>query len=128
MQVDRVRATIRYSQDTGKGAWRALEIGAEANLDPGETMDEAQAELYANLRNQFMVFWNTPKHSEADVQLPLPAKGQPKPEPAPEPEPDQEPDVHWCDDHGQEFKRREKNGRAWYSHYLGDGQYCNESR
>ena len=120
MQVDRVKATIRYSQDTGKGAWRSLEIGAEANLDPNETMDDAQAELYTALRHQFKALWNAGAKGqpEADPQLPL----EPQPE-APAPDPDR----HWCDVHDQEFKRREKDGRVWYSHYLGNRQYCNEN-
>ena len=28
MKVTSVTATIKYSQDTGKGAWKAVEIGA----------------------------------------------------------------------------------------------------
>ena len=33
MNVDRVSAIIRYSQDTGKGAWKVLEVGAEGTVD-----------------------------------------------------------------------------------------------
>ncbi|MCH8279359.1 MAG: hypothetical protein J4O03_08785 [Chloroflexi bacterium] len=36
MKVDRVSATIKYSQDTGHGAWKSVEIGAEASVDERE--------------------------------------------------------------------------------------------
>ena len=29
MKVDKVTVTIKFSQDTGKGAWKAIELGAE---------------------------------------------------------------------------------------------------
>ena len=36
MKVDKVTATIKYSQDTGKGAWKAVELGAEATIDAND--------------------------------------------------------------------------------------------
>ena len=36
MKVDRITAQIRYSQDTGHGVWKAVEIGAEATVDGKE--------------------------------------------------------------------------------------------
>lgn len=122
MKVDRVKATVRYSQDSGKGAWRALELGAEASLDPGETLEQGQAKLYEALRLQFKAFWNSGPngHSEADPQLPLASS------PVAEPEQDEEPEEHWCEEHQEKFWRREKEGRVWYSHAIGNGQYCHE--
>ena len=32
MKVEKVSATIRYSQDTGKGSWKVVELGAEASV------------------------------------------------------------------------------------------------
>ena len=29
MEVNKISATIRYSQDTGKGSWKVVELGAE---------------------------------------------------------------------------------------------------
>ena len=120
MKVDRVKATVRYSQDTGKGAWRALELGAEASLDPGETLEQGQTKLYEALRLQFKAFWNggSNGHLEPDAQLTLPA--------SPVAEQEQEPEEHWCEEHQEKFWRRDKEGRVWYSHSLGNGQYCHE--
>ena len=36
MKVEKVSATIRYSQDTGKGAWKVIELGAEASVSDRE--------------------------------------------------------------------------------------------
>ena len=49
MKVDRITAQVRYSQDTGHAAWKAIEIGAEATLDDREWWSEALAHLYADL-------------------------------------------------------------------------------
>ena len=43
MKVDRITAQIRYSQDTGHGAWKAVEIGAEATVDERERWSTALA-------------------------------------------------------------------------------------
>ncbi len=32
MKVEKISANIRYSQDTGKGAWKVIELGAEATV------------------------------------------------------------------------------------------------
>ncbi len=32
MEVNRISANIRYSQDTGHGAWKVIELGAEATV------------------------------------------------------------------------------------------------
>lgn len=34
------------------------------------------------------------------------------------------PDPAWCSIHGVAMSRHEKDGRSWYSHKIGDGQYC----
>ena len=44
MEVDRVKATLRYSAEA-RGAWRSLEIGAEATVAPNEDWHTAQASL-----------------------------------------------------------------------------------
>jgi hypothetical protein len=45
MKVTTVTATLRFSQDSGKGAWKSLELGAEAQVAPNEEWAEAQAYL-----------------------------------------------------------------------------------
>ena len=36
MKVERISANIRYSQDTGHGAWRVIELGVEASISDKE--------------------------------------------------------------------------------------------
>ena len=57
MKVTTVSATIRYSKDTGQGAWKVAEVGAEATVEDNETWTEAQAHLYAELGCQLKALW-----------------------------------------------------------------------
>jgi hypothetical protein len=57
MNVTKVTATIRYSQDTGKGAWKSLELGGEASINEREDWQAAQATLYGQLARQFKTLW-----------------------------------------------------------------------
>ena len=52
MKVEKVSATIRYSQDTGKGAWKVIELGAEASVSDREHWKQSQSELYYQLAGQ----------------------------------------------------------------------------
>ena len=36
VRITTVTATTKYSQDTGKGAWKAVEIGVDATVDAKE--------------------------------------------------------------------------------------------
>ncbi len=58
MIITTVSATIRYSQDTGKGAWKVIEIGAEGSVDARENWKSAQAFLYHELGQQMKVLWS----------------------------------------------------------------------
>ena len=49
MEVNKISATIRYSQDTGKGSWKVVELGAEASISDREFWQQAQSELYYQL-------------------------------------------------------------------------------
>ena len=49
MKVTNVSANIRYPQDTGKGAWKVVEVGAEGTIRPGESWETAQASRYHKL-------------------------------------------------------------------------------
>ncbi len=42
MEVNKISANIRYSQDTGKGAWKVVELGAEATISDREHWKQAQ--------------------------------------------------------------------------------------
>lgn len=48
--VTEVRVSIRFSADLGKGkGWKTVELGAEATLVPGVTLEEAEPQLYHQL-------------------------------------------------------------------------------
>jgi hypothetical protein len=51
MKVTNVSATIRYSAEA-RGAWRSIELGAEATIAPSEDWHTAQQDLYAQLGKQ----------------------------------------------------------------------------
>ncbi len=72
MKIDRISANIRYSQDSGKGAWKALELTAEASLTPNENWQTAQADLYADLAKQFKSLWSANGSSDHDSPRPVP--------------------------------------------------------
>ena len=57
MRVTTIKATLRYSQDTGEGSWKSLEVGAEAELAPNEDWHTAQHGLYRQLGEQMRVLW-----------------------------------------------------------------------
>jgi hypothetical protein len=58
MKVDRVTTIVRYSQDSGKGSWKSLEIGAEATIAPNENWHTAQEQLYYQLGQQMKTLWS----------------------------------------------------------------------
>jgi hypothetical protein len=73
MQVNKVTATVRYSQDTGKGAWKSLELGCEANINEREDWMVAQATLYGQLAQQFKALWSqngTASHAQEAPEAP----------------------------------------------------------
>ncbi len=57
MKVTTVTATIKYSQDTGKGAWKAAELGVDATVDARETWQAAQVNLFGELGQQLNALW-----------------------------------------------------------------------
>ena len=58
MIVTTISATIRYSQDTGKGAWKVIELGAEASISDREHWKQSQSELYFQLTDQLRQLWH----------------------------------------------------------------------
>jgi hypothetical protein len=126
MKIDRVKATIRYSQDTGKGAWKAVEIGAEAEIAPGSAWQGEVATLYADLSSKLRQLWQAgerqipkpgtvPRNGAAPGQIPpIPSNGE------------RERGAHWCMEHQTEFRRFGKDGRVWYSHRTAEGKWCQQ--
>jgi len=121
MKVEKVSATIRYSQDTGKGAWKVIEIGAEGSVDARETWQKAQAYLYHELGSQLRTLWANGNGNGHD-------RPEPAIEPPTEPEPAQTTREHWCTEHQAAFTQRKgKDGGGWYSHKAPDGSWCREA-
>jgi hypothetical protein len=67
MLIERVSASIRFSQDTGQG-WKTIELGAEAHIEPAEDCALAQQGLYSLLATQLRQLWpqngTTPEHTQ----------------------------------------------------------------
>ncbi len=110
MNVDRVSAIIRYSQDTGKGAWKVVEVGAEGTVDTEEGWQGAQARLYAELSTQLKELW-AGGCKAVDTEPPPTLSAQ----------------EHWCEEHDSAFtKKTGKDGGEWWSHKVADGKWCRE--
>jgi len=125
MKVEKISATIRYSQDTGKGAWKVIELGAEGTVDARENWQAAQSYLYAELGKQMRQLWsngngaalNGNGGTETAVQLPA----QPAPVSGSETLPE-----HWCEEHRAAFTQKNgKGGESWWSHKAGT-EWCRE--
>ncbi len=115
MEVDRVKATLRYSTEA-KGAWRSLEIGAEATVAPDEDWHTAQASLYQQLGQQLRALWDNRRADEAP-EKPAEAPGEPDLPTMPE---------HYCQQHQAEYQRYEKDGKVLWAHKAPDGKWCRE--
>ena len=119
MKIDRVTATIKYSQDTGKGAWKAIEVGAEAAVDAQETWQTAQARLYAELGQQLKVLWANGNGGKCQGAAEKPIA------PAQPPVPTETP-AHFCQEHQTPFQQHNRGENVWWSHKTADGKWCRE--
>ncbi len=128
MKVERVNASLRYSQDTGKGAWKVIELGAEGTVDARENWQSAQAYLYAELGKQLKSLWTNGIGATAEVNGAGGAEshGEAVPEPGPDPT-SREGSEHWCATHGVAYTQKNgKDGSTWWSHKAPDGGWCRE--
>ena len=114
MKVTTVSANIRYSQDTGHGAWKVVELGAEATVGEREQWADAQAELYRQLGQQLKTLWANPEE-------PVGAASDPEPTEVPNKPPD-----HYCHEHQTPYKRYSRGENVWWSHKTPDGKWCRE--
>jgi hypothetical protein len=112
VKVTTISANLRFSKDIGHGAWKVIEIGAEANIDPREDWQSAQAALYQQLGHQMTTLWNN-------------ANGKPTQETT-TPETPATKSEHYCQEHQTEYNRYEKDGRVWHSHKTSNGKWCKE--
>ena len=59
MIIEKVSATVRYSQQLKNGSWKSIELSAEGTIDAlSESWQEAQSELYDDLGKQHQEAWN----------------------------------------------------------------------
>jgi hypothetical protein len=118
VNVITVTATIKYSAEA-KGAWRTIEVGAEADVALDEDWHTAQASLYDQLGQQLKTFWSkgaSKAHAEADDWEELGGNHKETLTPVPS---------HYCQAHQCQYKRYEKDGKVWWSHRQGNG-WCKE--
>lgn len=126
MEVSKISANIRYSQDTGKGAWKVIELGAEATISDREHWKQAQSELYYQLGDQLRTLWSNGSNTGNGAALNGAGGADKAVQPPAASEPTQQtPRPHWCQPHNMEWKRRTKAGVVWYSHRQDSG-WCNE--
>jgi len=82
MRIDRISANIRFSKDTGHGAWKTVELGAEATVEGAESWRDAQASLYQSLGQQLKALWgNGNGHHKAENGAVGAAEARLEPEP-----------------------------------------------
>jgi hypothetical protein len=82
MRVTKVNIAVRFSKEMRGGAWKSIELGAEATLGKGETREQATDALYAELTDDLRRLWNNGKPAEqtpttTDEQADAPPKGYP---------------------------------------------------
>ena len=106
MKVTTVSASVRYSKPLGDGSHKTVELSAEATPSLNENWTDAQASLYQQLGQQIKALWNGNQASNDGVQISTPD--------------------HYCNEHGTEFNRFEKDGRSWYAHRTAEGKWCRE--
>ena len=119
MKVTTVSANIRFSKEIA-GAWKVIELGAEASLDPKDTWQAAQHQLYGELSQQLHKMWANGKTAQNGAQ------SHTKAPQAPEPPQPPEPPAHVCQGHQTPFKRYSQGESVWWSHKTADGKWCRE--
>ena len=87
MKVTTISAAIRYSKEIGNGAWKSLEIGAEATVEPREDWHDAEARLYAELSTELRTLWTGTNSNTAKNGEDTSGNGE------------QQPREHWCEEH-----------------------------
>jgi hypothetical protein len=125
MQVTKVTATVRFSQDTGKGAWKSIELGVEATISPGESWRVAQVNLYQDLGHQLKTLWKQNGTAAGSYQEDPPAVASGSQGDTG----NQQSAAHFCQQHGVPFTPKNGPHGEFYSHQIeGSRTWCNESR
>ena len=127
MKIEKVSANIRYSQDSGKGSWKSVELSAEASIDQRDNWKQSQSELYFELGAQLRSLWSSGTSNGTGAVVNRPDAAETAIEPPPKPEPIRPPREHWCAEHQAAFTQRKgKDGGGWWSHQATDGSWCRE--
>jgi hypothetical protein len=123
MRVFNVAVNIRYAKEI-EGAWKTVEVGAEATVEEGEQWTLCQQGLFAQLREVWAMGKNGrgPEPAENGHEKLVEVGTWEELASAPSPA-----KAHWCSLHEQPFKRFEKDSKFWYSHKTPDG-WCREGR
>ncbi|HZA22488.1 MAG TPA: hypothetical protein VFA32_07775 [Dehalococcoidia bacterium] len=126
MRVTQIEAHVRYSADTGRGAWKTIELAAQASIDSAENWEGALSCLYDSLVAQFRDKWqNGPAQPATNGHPADPETTPPHENPAMA---TTEANQHFCQVHQTLFRRRNgRDGGAWWSHKVPDG-WCREAR
>ncbi len=130
MKVEKISANIRYSQDTGKGAWKVIELGAEATVSDREHWKQAQSELYYQLAGQLQTLWSNGSNNSNGAALNGAGGAETAIQPLSEPAPvsgSETQTEHWCEEH--QMAHTQKHGKdesTWYSHKAPDGSWWRE--
>jgi hypothetical protein len=131
MEIQTITVHVRYSKPMTDGAFKTVELGAEASLSPGDDYHEAQVSLYHELGETMKYVFSgngsgkpangSERRTEPDEVKPVET---PTRKGASTPRPDRP--QHWCEKHACDYARYEKNGKVWYSHKVGN-TWCRES-
>lgn len=119
MLVTIIRATVRVSRGDSEHGWRTIELGADANIYPGENWQNAQQDLYAELNDEAMALLGNGHNGHSNgAQQPTTSTSQPTAEA-------QGITVEgWCPIHNLQMRKHTKGNTSWYSHQLPDGTWC----
>jgi hypothetical protein len=123
LEVTSVSASVRFSGAIGPSRFKTVELSAEATVQGDEDWQDAQSELYQELRKQVSYLWLQGQKAlegaeKAVEDIPGPDLTEPQP-----PVPD-----HYCLEHQTGFKRYQRGANTWYSHKTGDGAWCRETQ
>jgi hypothetical protein len=65
MQVTKLILTLRYSRELPDGAWKSIEVGAEATPSADRAWQEQQQELYTELAAQLKTLFTNHAGSQS---------------------------------------------------------------
>lgn len=124
MQVVKVSASIRFSKEIA-GAWKAVELSAEAAINHGEDWYESQSLLYAELGQQLRDLWPTNGKGNSDPT----ESHQSAVQASNSPDPVTSTPAHYCELHGVPVKQRQRDGEVWWSHKVKNtNEWCTEPK